>query len=151
MEIYQYVSLAVVSSLSISVGAFIASQSEEELKDGSRYIKTLIAVISYLVLLLTANKLTSNILLSAFIPTILILMTFYIPKRFRNHVFLFFLALCFSIMNKDNPDFIISSLIFIIGICIGSMVYYSEKNILYKSISIKTLIFIATALMLSLL
>jgi len=148
MGIYQYIGLAAVSSLSISVGAFVAAQSEEELKDGVKYIKTLIAILSYLAMLLTARELISNILLSAFIPTILILITFYISRIFRNYIFLVFLGVCFSVVNKNIPNYLISSLIFITGICIGSMIYYSDRNRLYSSISLKTGFFIFISLVL---
>jgi hypothetical protein len=148
MGIYQYTALAFVSASSIAVGAFLASQCEEELKAGSKYIKTLMAVTTYIVMLLVARELTSNILLSSFIPTILIFLTFYISKNFRSYIFLVYLAVCFFAVNNNSFNYIVPSLIFITGLCIGSILYYSERKRIYASLSINTFIFLFTALIL---
>ena len=134
MNILQYLSISLIVSLSIFIGAYIGKNVEEELKDGSKYIKTLFLVLSYVVFFLAAQLLFSNIVITAFLPTIIIFSTFYIPRQVRDYFFLTLLGISMGIVLNKETNYILPSIMFIQGLCIGTINYYLEKRLFNKKL-----------------
>lgn len=142
----QYTILSLITASGLIFGAIIAKNSKEELSFGAKYIKTLMLTLTYLVLFLTAYALDLSIILIASIPTLMIMVLFYIPKDIRSYFVLGMLGLSYALAVKVQIDYLLLSLIFIALLCEGSMTYFYHNKRLYSSLAIKSVIFLAIPL-----
>lgn len=157
MLIYQELSLSLLVALGLFVGALIAKNAEEELKDGVKYIKILMMLLFYVTLFLTIQLISKNIILIAFIPTLLILAIFYFPKNLisfsKDYIFLVVLSLCFYLASRFNAYYVLFSIIFFNLICIGSLQYFhkyqsKDRKSMYLSFIAKYSMFVILSVLL---
>ncbi len=143
MTLIQYFSISVLVAIAIFIGAYVAKNSDEELKVGSKHIRVLTLILAYVILFLTVSKISSNIILSSFIPTIIIALILLVPKNVRSYAMIAIVAAAISFMLKKDVNYVVSSIVFIQMLCIGAMTYYLEKRELLRSLLVKAAILLA--------
>jgi hypothetical protein len=150
MEFYQEIALSASMGLGLFIGAIIAHNTLDEVKNGVKFIKIFMISLFYISIFLAMLKVYANILLAAFMPTLIILSIHYLPKsvfRFsKDYLFIGVLAITASISLSEGIDYIVYSLIFLTLLCIGTLQYLhkhdaKDKRRMYSSFLIKFLVF----------
>ncbi|MBT4352639.1 hypothetical protein HOD20_08960 [archaeon] len=135
MDLISYIGVLLISFLSIFVGAYIAYETEEELKSGKKYFQFTYCIVLALLLFFLLREYINNVL----ILIVAIIVTLFVLKliKLKLKTFIFY-ALIFYLGSKNTSLPIVASLIFILGLLTGTLDSY--KYILKKKK--KDLIFI---------
>lgn len=139
MELLKQIALIFLSSLGIISGFIVSKNSEEELEFGKIYFRIIHSVLFVSIIGYTIYFLFNNIILASFLPSLVFLLVFYTPKRLKYFMYSAIIGLIAGISLVKFQNYIFLSVIFVILLIHGSLIYIESKR-LKKNINIQGLI-----------
>lgn len=139
MDLFKEIILIFLSSLGIIAGFIVSKNAEEELSDGKKHFRVVYLISIFLILAYTFFIAFNNPIIASFVPTVYILSTFYLFKKYNYYINAGIIGLAFGFLLSKTENYIIPSVLFFFLMIHGTLIYI-ESHKHKKNVNIQGLI-----------